>query len=63
MNSEQSLPEKGNLEAQTEAYYDSLTDAERSEDAAWGEFAGCELASMVSEAKRSERGSGVHYEH
>jgi hypothetical protein len=42
------ISETGQINAQTAAYYDSLSEQERREDAAWGEFAENELAKAES---------------
>ena len=42
------IAETERLNAQTVAYYDSLSDQERREETAWGEFAESELAKAES---------------
>ena len=43
--------EQDSVETQTKAYYDSLSDSERREDAAWGELAATEMADPEPSAK------------
>ena len=43
--------EQNGLEAQTKAYYDSLSEAERCEDAAWAELATGALAGIDFDAE------------
>jgi hypothetical protein len=48
INASRRISETERLNAQTAAYYDSLSEQERREEAAWGEFAENELAKAES---------------